>query len=75
MKHSTAMFRIVTTIFTLSTAALAAEDLPVRSVLLYPDRAQITRKDSVKLVAGKNRLIIANVSPNLLPDTLRPLGT
>ncbi|HNJ05115.1 MAG TPA: mucoidy inhibitor MuiA family protein, partial [Leptospiraceae bacterium] len=71
MKHSTAMLRIVTTIFILSTAALAAEDLPVRSVLLYPDRAQITRKDNVKLVAGKNRLIIANVSPNLLPDTLR----
>ncbi|MCE9597789.1 MAG: mucoidy inhibitor MuiA family protein, partial [Spirochaetia bacterium] len=45
--------------------------LPIRSVLLYPDRAQVTRKDQVRLTAGKNRILVTSVSPNLSPDTLR----
>ncbi|MBL8018297.1 MAG: mucoidy inhibitor MuiA family protein [Leptospirales bacterium] len=62
----------LTGIFLVLGASLHAQTvLPIRSVLMYPDRAQITRKDQVKLAAGKNRIIVGNVSPNLSPDTLR----
>ncbi len=51
--------------------SLSAENLPIQNVLLYPDRAQVTRKETLRLNAGKNRITVSNVSPLLLPDTLR----
>lgn len=54
-----------------SLQSLAAESLPVHSVLLYPDRAQVTRKARVALQAGKNRVVLERISPLLMPETLR----
>ncbi len=41
----------------------AAFDAPVVEVVLLEDRAQVTRRGVVKLVAGRNRLVLRGVSP------------
>lgn len=57
--------------FVFAAGALSAESLPVQNVLLYPDRAQVTRKARVPLQAGKNKVVLQHISPMLMPESLR----
>lgn len=52
-------------------SSLSAETLPIQNVLLYPDRAQVTRKARLPLQQGKNRILIQNVTPMLMAESLR----
>jgi len=48
-----------------------ALDAPVRSVTLLEDRAQVTRRGSVRVAAGQNRLLVHGVAPVLQDVSLR----
>lgn len=57
-------------------AALSAEEPvtfapPIRSVIVYPDRALVTRSAAVDLPRGKHVLVFREASPNLEPASLR----
>ena len=47
-----------------------AVDIPIRSVTLLEDRAQVTRKATLQLPAGVSRLAVEGVSPILADKTL-----
>ncbi len=46
-------------------------DAPVRGVTLLEDRAQVTRRGSVRVAAGQNRLVVQGVAPVLQDVSLR----
>lgn len=59
--------------------ALRAEpilaDSAVRAVLVYPDRAQVTREARVDLAAGVNEIVLGGLPARIDPDSVRVTGT
>lgn len=44
---------------------------PIRDVVVYPDRAMVTREINIKLPSGKQTLRFSNANSNLDPNSLR----
>jgi uncharacterized protein (TIGR02231 family) len=52
-------------------AGVTTMEAPVRSVTLLEDRAQVTRRGTVRVKAGQNRIIVHGVAPVLQDVSLR----
>jgi uncharacterized protein (TIGR02231 family) len=52
-----------------------ALDAPIVAVTVFPDRARVTRRGRVRLPAGEDRAVLADLPVMLLPDSVRVAGT
>ncbi|GIJ46468.1 hypothetical protein Val02_33540 [Virgisporangium aliadipatigenens] len=49
-------------------------DAPIVAVTVYPHRARVTRRGSVRLPAGRHRVFVEPLPPNLISDSIRVGG-
>ena len=47
------------------------KDLPVETVVVYPDRAEVKRKVKCSVQPGSNEIVVSDIATKADPDSIR----